>query len=391
MLQVMIPRSISNELKRLAKQYPVLTITGPRQSGKTTLCKNTFDNYKYINLEDIDTRKQATDDPRSLLDLKNEKGIIIDEFQKVPDLSSYIQGVVDDSKRNGIFILTGSQNLQISHKVSQSLAGRTAILRVLPLSFKELTVVKTKKTVNELIVNGFYPRIYKEKLDPTEFYSFYMNTYIERDSREVATIHNLSSFLTFIKILATNTGKLINYAGIANDVGVDQKTIKSWISILEAGYIVYKLNPYFTNIRKRFVKSPKVYFYDTGLLCYLLGIHDVNLFESHPLKGFIFENFVITEVIKNKFNKVKDNNLMFIQDQTGNEIDIVMEEAGVLKNIEVKYGKTFNNDMIKNLIKYSCILSNKKVKSTLVYNGNQNINYKGIEVLNVSNFILGTH
>jgi len=384
----MIPRNIGNEFKRLAKQYPVLTITGPRQSGKTTLCKNIFDNYKYINLEDIDTRKQANDDPRSLLELKNENGIIIDEFQKVPDLTSYIQGIVDSSKKNGLFILTGSQNLQISNKVSQSLAGRTAILKVLPLSYKELTNIKTKKTITELIVNGFYPRIYKENLSPTEFYSFYMNTYIERDSREVATIHNLSLFVTFIKILATKTGQLINYAGIANDVGVDQKTIKAWISILEAGYIIHKLNPYFTNIRKRFVKSPKIYFYDTGLLCYLLGIQDVKIFEAHPLKGAIFENFVITEIIKNKFNRVKDNNLMFIQDQTGNEIDIAIEEAGVLNNIEVKYGKTFNNDMIKNLIKYSNILSNKKIKSTLVYNGEQNINYKDIKILNVSKFLL---
>jgi uncharacterized protein len=384
----MIPRNIGKELKRLATQYPVLTITGPRQSGKTTLCKKIFNNYIYINLEDIDTRKQASEDPRSLLDFKNRNGIIIDEFQKVPDLTSYIQGVVDNSEKKGMFILTGSQNLQISNKVSQSLAGRTAILRILPLSFKELSQVKNKKTVNEFIVNGFYPRIYKENLNPTEFYSFYMNTYIERDSREIATIHNLSLFLNFIKILATNTGQLINYARIANDVGVDQKTIKSWISILEAGYIVYKLNPYFANIRKRFIKSPKIYFYDTGLLCYLLGINNVELLESHPIKGSIFENFVITEVIKNKFNRVKDNNLMFIQDQTGNEIDLAMEEAGVLKNIEIKYGKTFNNEMIKNLIKYSSILPNKKIKSTLVYKGEKNINYKGIEVLNVSNFIL---
>lgn len=382
----MIPRTLSKKLKDLINQYPVLTITGPRQSGKTTICKKIFSDYKYVNLEDLETRELAKNDPKSLLEFKHHKGIIIDEIQKAPSILSYVQVIVDDLDKNGLFVLTGSENLDLSQKITQSLAGRTAIAKVLPLSFNELRSVNFKSSVEELIVKGFYPRIYKHNLVSREFYSFYTNTYIEKDVRNIANIHKLSSFESFIKILATNASQILNYNRISNDLGIGEKTVKSWISILESGYLVYKLNPYFLNTRKRLIKSPKIYFYDTGLLCYLLGINNVEVFRSHPLKGAIFENFIITEMLKSNFNKVKDKNFMFFKDQVGNEIDVLNPENFFIHAIEIKFGKTFNKDMVKNLLKYLNSFP-IKIKPILVYNGDKSFKYKEADILNSEEFL----
>ena len=354
-------------LLRFAKQYPVVTVTGPRQSGKTTLCKVCFPHYFYCNLEDLDTREYARNDPRGFLE-QAEK-MIIDEIQRVPSLVSYIQGFVDQKNKSGQFILTGSHQFELTHIISQSLAGRVALLKLLPFSMKEL---KDRGDYSRLLYRGFYPRIIDRKLNPTEALSFYINTYIQKDLRDIKEIRNLKQFEQFLKLCACFTGQALNKTQLANDIGIDNKTIDSWLSILSASYIIFLLYPYFKNFRKRIVKGPKLYFCDVGLASSLLGIKKETHILSHPLKGALFENLIVIEKLKQKLNNAEDPSLYYFRDNVGNEVDLLEDMGNKIISYEIKSGKTLNRSLFKGLDFYKKLNPDNK-KSVLVYTGNQKV------------------
>lgn len=366
----MIKRQLQNKCIDLAKQYPVLTITGPRQSGKTTLAKTCFPQKPYINLEEPDRRKIAIEDPRGFLG-NYPDGAILDEIQRAPDIPSYIQTIVDSSPKKGLFILTGSQQFEISNSINQSLAGRTALIKLLPFNLTELKSRGKLPRLDDLILQGFYPRIYKERLEPHYFYMNYFETYVQRDLRQLSQIDNLHIFEKFVRLLATRVGQLLNYSSLANDVGVSQPTIRKWISLLEASYILFLLPPFFRNIGKRLIKTPKVYFYDVGLATYLLEIENVKQVKTHPLRGGLFENFVIMEFLKNRFNHAKGSNLYFYRDQTGNEIDLVIQNALSLVPVEIKSAETLNLNFYRGLNTFKKIFEKEIKKSFIIYNGKE--------------------
>ena len=374
----MIKRILSNSLARLAKQYPAITLTGPRQSGKTTLCRAIFKSHQYISLEDVSTRSFANEDPRGFL-AQFKNGVILDEIQRTPDLVSYIQGIVDEKQSPGQFILTGSQQFEMTQTINQSLAGRTAILRLLPFAYSELYDDK-QPDLNGLLYQGFYPRIYDKQLNPTEALGFYLNTYIERDLRNLMNIKNLSVFEKFLKLCATQIGRLTNYSRLANDCGITQNTVKEWLSILEASYIIFQLQPHFENFRKRLTKSPKLYFYDVGLAAYLLGINDSSHIQCHPLRGELFENFIVSEFLKNRYNHVKNNNLYFFRDHVGNEIDLVLDDGSELISVEIKAGSTLTSNYFKGLHYYHQLSGIKNKKRILIFTGKESARYHDIDV-----------
>jgi uncharacterized protein len=375
----MIERILSKALIRLAAQYPVITLTGPRQSGKTTLCRTVFASYDYVSLEDLSTRRFAIDDPRGFLQ-QFKKGVVLDEIQRAPDLLSTIQGIVDEQQSVGQFILTGSQQFEVTSAINQSLAGRTAVLRLLPFSYEEIYSANERPNINEVLYQGFYPRIYDKKLNPTEAQSFYLSTYVERDIRDLLNIKNLSLFERFLKLCASQVGRLTNYSRLANDCGVTQNTVKEWLSILEASYIIFQLQPHFENFRKRLTKSTKLYFYDVGLAAYLLGITSPMHIQNHPLRGELFENFVITEFLKNRYNHVKNNNLYFFRDHIGNEVDLILDYGAELITVEIKAGSTIANDYFKGLHYYHKLSEEKNKRKIIIYAGNQSMQYQDVEV-----------
>jgi len=366
----MIKRELQKKCAELAKKYPVLTITGPRQSGKTTLAKMCFPRKPYINLEEPDKRQAAIEDPRGFLN-NFPNGVILDEIQRAPELPSYIQSIVDSSGKNGMFVLTGSQQFEITHSISQSLAGRTAVIKLLPFSLKEIKSFCGKKSLNDLLLCGFYPRIYHENLDPHNFYLNYFDTYVQRDIRQLSQIDNLHVFEKFVRLLAGRTGQLLNYNNLGNDLGVSQPTVRKWVSLLEAGFVIYILPPFHRNISKRLIKTPKVYFHDVGFLCFLLGIENTKQLKSHPLRGNIFENFVIIEFLKSRFNQAKAGNLYFFRDRTGNEIDIVAEAGNSLIPVEIKSAQTWSKDFYKGIDFFKDVFGNSVKKSFVIYGGNE--------------------
>ena len=365
-----INRDAGKLLKRYVSQYPVVTITGPRQSGKTTLCKHIFPNKKYVTLEDLDYREYANDDPRAFLS-EYSNGVIIDEIQRVPSLLSYIQGIVDKNNIKGEFILTGSSQLELTKSVSQSLAGRTALLKLLPFSYTEIYNKKTPTPpsfLDEILYNGFYPRIYADKLDATDYLSSYISTYIERDVRQFYEIKDLSLFQRFLQLCASRVGQLLNYSNIANDCGVSVPTIQNWISVLEQSFIIYRLPPFFTNIKKRLVKTPKIYFYDTGLCAFLNGVKRVEHIQSLPTRGSLFENFIISEFIKMNYHNSLRNDFYFYRDKIGKEVDLIINNGQKNIPIEIKAAQTFSNDFIKNLDYYRKVISSE-TKGNIIYTG----------------------
>jgi len=366
----MVKREITKELLLSSKKYPVVTITGPRQSGKTTLVKKVFPKYAYYSLEDPDVRELALSDPRAFL--RNAgKGIIIDEIQKAPQMLSYIQGIVDSSKKNGRFILTGSQNFQLMHSVTQSLAGRTALLCLLPFTFKELSDIKKNISMDELLFQGFYPRIYDQKLDPSKAYKAYYQTYVERDLRALINIKDVRLFQKFTRLCAGRVGQIFNASALASEVGVSVPTINSWLSILQESYIVFLLEPYHSNINKRLIKSPKIYFYDTGLASYLLGIDNVAQMARDPLRGNLVENMVIMEMIKHRFNQGVDHNLYFYRDNHQNEVDVIFKAGSNLLPIEIKSSETFNVDFLKGLSYIKSVFPKNITRQVLIYGGDK--------------------
>ena len=357
-----IKRDAEKLLKKYASQYPVVTITGPRQSGKTTICKKVFPKKKYVSLEDIDFREFAENDPRGFLS-EYSNGVIIDEIQRVPALLSYIQGIVDNKEQKGEFILTGSSQFELTKNISQSLAGRTAILKLFPFSFTEIYKKNSSKRdwLNNVIYTGFYPRIFNDKLNPTDNLSAYTETYIERDVRLLSEIRDLKTFKTFLKLCASRTGQLLNYTSISNDCGVSIHTIKNWISILEQSYIIFLLYPFHKNMKKRLIKTPKIYFYDVGLSAYLNGARNYRHIDSLPNRGSLFENFVIADIIKMNAHHNFKNDFYFFMNKNRLEVDLIIDEG--IKNIpiEIKSAQTFNQAFIKNL-KYFAKFHNENSK-----------------------------
>jgi len=363
----MIKRKIQAELALLAEQYPVVTITGPRQSGKTTLARMQFPDYHYVNLEEPETRQLAEKDAKEFLK-RYPAPVIIDEIQRLPMLLSYIQVESDRGKRKGAFILTGSHQPELRAQVAQSLAGRTAILQLLPLSIAELTDAGVSLDRDEYIFKGFMPKLYDEKLDVTRYYRNYYTTYVERDARQLINIRNFSAFETFIKLLAGRVGQLVNFSSLANDVGVSAGTIAEWISVLEASYIVFRLPPYFENFGKRQTKSPKLYFTEVGLAAYLLELKNPSMVARDPLLGGLFENMVVLEALKARYNQGKDANLYFFRDSNGMEVDLLLSANRMLYPMEIKAARTWSNDFSKALDQFRK-LSPKAGAGAVIYAG----------------------
>lgn len=359
-------RSISKSILDAIQYYSVITITGPRQVGKTTLCKNLFPDYTYINLEHPAQRTIIEQDIEAFFANANTH-LIIDEVHHLPQMLSYIQVLVDENPDRK-FILTGSSNFALLHQITQSLAGRTALFTLLPFAQSELSVTKDLST-DQLLYQGFYPAIYTKNTPANMLYRDYYNTYVERDIHQLLKVKNLQAFQTFIRLCAGRVGSECNFSSLSNDVGVSVPTITEWVSILQASYIVWKLPPYFANINKRLVKTPKLYFYDTGLLCYLLGIENVQQLKTHPLRGSIFENMVLNEVLKSRFNQGKENNLCFYRENKGAEVDLVSPQSNKLSIMEIKSAKTFTKDFMRGIKHLEEILGEDIVRSCVVYDG----------------------
>ena len=348
MFDSMIERDITPSLLRLFRQYPFVTLTGPRQSGKTTLCREAFPDLKYVNLEDPNQREFAKSDPNRFLS-RLEGGAILDEIQRVPELPSYLQVLADEKRKNSLFVLTASENLTLSRSVSQSLAGRTALLRLLPFSLPELRRTGAGDSIDHMLYSGFYPRIHGQGLDPQQVLGDYFETYVERDVRRLGEIHNLSSFRRFVRLCAGRVGQLVNFSSLGADAGVSHATARNWLTLLEASYIVFLLPPFHANIRKRLVKSPKIYFYDVGLVSYLIGIERSEQIITHPLRGALFENLVVTEALKYRFNRGRRFNLSFFRDSRGLECDLFFETGHGIGAIEIKSGETIASDYFGSL------------------------------------------
>lgn len=363
----MIHRNISKHIVHLSKKFKSLTITGPRQSGKTTLAKHLFPDFRYVSLEELDTRDFAQSDPRSFLAQYGSK-VIIDEIQRVPDLFSYLQTHLDEKSGNGQYIFTGSQNLLISKHVSQSMVGRTALVNLLPLEFTEIRRTRPTMILEQAILTGGYPAIYNDDIDPSYYYDSYVSLYLERDVRDLIHVSNLSLFRKCMLLLAGRVGQLLNLTDISNALGVDAKTIEAWVSVLETSFIAFRLQPYFENISKRVVKTPKIYFYDTGVVCNLLGIKTVKELENSPQWGGIFENFVITEICKQTMNRGLRPHIYFMRDKMGNEVDLIEKVDTRLILSELKSARTFTSDFEKGLKSMDTLLD-KVTTKRIVYRG----------------------
>lgn len=377
---MLIDRDIEKELKLLTQSYPVITITGPRQSGKTTLAKKVFPDFSYCNLEHPETREFARSDPKAFFTYYKQP-LIIDEIQRVPELLSYIQIIADESAGKGLFILTGSHQFELNKAISQSLAGRTALLYLLPFSLKELAAYKITQDTEDILYTGFMPRIHKDRLEPTKAYRNYFQTYVERDLKNIIQIKNISLFEIFLKLLAGRIGQVLNISSLSNDVGVSVTTLNHWLSILEASFIIYKLHPYYENFGKRLIKSPKIYFTDVGLAVYLLGIENKNQVIRDPLIGNLFENMVVIEALKTRMNQGRDANIYFFRDNNGFEVDMLYKKANDLIPIEIKSAKTYQTDFTKNLKKFLKTIK-KAGSGFLIYDGDFTPQHDNIKILN---------
>ncbi len=367
----MIERTAHQKLSSLARSFPAVAVIGPRQSGKTTLVKTLFPKKPYVLLEEPDTRAFAIKDPRGFL-AQFPDGAILDEVQRAPELFSYLQGILDKKNRPGLFILTGSQNFLLMESISQSLAGRIALLSLLPFSLEELRKAGIFfESFEDCLIRGFYPRIYDQKIKPGDLYSNYVQTYIERDVRLLKNVQDLSTFHSFLKLCSHRNGQLLNLSSLAADCGINHNTAKAWISLLEASYIIYLLRPHHKNFNKRLVKMPKLYFYDTGLAAYLADIQDKQHLSHHPLRGALFESFVISDLLKRRFNQGEGSNLYFWRDKLGHEIDCLLEQPDGPVLVEIKSGKTVADDFFEHLEYYQKLSGVSPRNSFIVYGGDQ--------------------
>lgn len=378
----MIKRDIVKAINQVKTKYSIIQITGPRQSGKTTLARLMFGGYLYKNLENPDERRIAIDDPKSFLELGTGRKMIIDEIQEVPELTSYMQTEVDERKIPAQFVITGSQNFKISQTVSQSLAGRAALFELLPFSYREIAK-KKKRQINRLLLNGLFPPVIDKDIPAKDFYRDYTNTYITRDVRQIKNIGDLSTFQRFLELTAGRVGQLLNLTSLANDTGISVKTVEQWISILEASYLVVRLQPFFENTTKRLVKTPKIYFTDTGLVCYLLGIGSTEELTKHFCYGALFENFVIIERLKEIYNQRLNQRLYFWRDNKGVEVDLIVDKGLEKEMVEVKTSKTYATDFTKNLLQVENELKKKyRTTASVVYHGNLEQLVNGVRLIN---------
>ncbi len=377
----MIPRASTQTLQQLALGYPIIAITGPRQSGKTTLAKATFAEKRYVSLEDPDERLFATEDPRGFL-ARFPDGAILDEAQHCPSLFSYLQTLVDNKPQMGQFVLTGSQQFGLMSNISQTLAGRAGLVQVLPFSLAELQHAGIAVNhLDELLCRGLYPPLYDRDLDPAQWFSNYVMTYVERDVRQLIEVQNLSHFQRFLKMCAARTGQLLNLSSLSNDCGVSHTTARKWLSVLEAGYIVFLLQPHHQNFGKRLVKTPKLYFHDTGLAAFLLGIRDPEHLSIHASRGALFENFVISELLKQRFNAGLSANLYFWRNNTGDEIDVIIEQGGKLQPIEIKSAQTIAPQFMSGLNKWMGSAGKSALPPQLVYGGTESMTRNGVQIM----------
>ena len=373
----MIQRTLTDKIIALAQKFQVITLTGPRQSGKTTLVRATFPNLPYVSLEEPDIRQFALTNPRGFL-ANYPTGAILDEIQNAPDLFSYLQRLVDENRLLQ-FVLTGSSNFLLMEKISQTLAGRTAILHLLPFSFVELE--PGAEQYESMIFKGRYPRIYDRDIAPTDFYPAYIQTYVERDVRQIKNIGDSNAFIQFTRLCAGRIGQLLNHTSLANDAGISPNTAKAWLSILESSYILYRLQPYHRNFSKRQIKSPKLYFVDTGVACSLLGIRDVNQVNSHYLKGALFENLIINEFVKRNLHRGENRQPYFWQDHNGKEVDCLLVDGEKITPVEIKAGKTMSSSYFDNLKYWWPLAGLPEDQGYVVYGGEQSMQTSAGELI----------
>ena len=366
---MLIERAIKSKLLQLLKSFPVVTLTGCRQCGKSTLLKHLLPDYTYISLEDLDLRQIAKEDPRHFISIYSQK-VIIDEIQQVPELLSYLQTHIDSVNESGMYVLTGSHNLLLMQSISQSLAGRTALLSLAPFSVAELRSEKLlPQTTNEMLFKGCFPRIYDKQIDATDFYPSYIKTYIDRDVRILRNITDYSAITRFLKLCAGRCSQILNVTALAEDAGITRKTAEAWLSVLEASYIIYMLKPYYKNFGKRIIKNPKMYFYDTGLVSSLLGITSAEQIETFYMRGALFENFVVSELLKRRLFAGKSDELYFWRDSNGVEIDVIEEDNLEIKAYEIKASETMNTAFFSNIKKIKEIAGLKAENTAVIYSG----------------------
>ena len=376
----MIPRDAENALRQILAGFPVVTVTGPRQSGKTTLVKAVFTDRPYVSVEDPDFRRMAVDDPRSFLGRLTEGGII-DEIQRAPELLSYLQTQVDADGRMGLFLLTGSQQFGLMSGITQSLAGRSAFVELLPFSAHELERAGiAPASLEEMLFTGGYPPIYDRNLAPAVWLSAYVSAYVERDVRQLLNVQDLDGFQRFVRLCAGRSAQILNLSSLAADCGITHNTAKAWLGVLEASYILFRLRPHHENFNKRLIKSPKIYFYDTGLLCWLLGIQKPEQLITHPLRGSIFETFVVSDLVKTELNSGRRPAFYFWRDSNGNEIDVIVEAGDRLQPIEIKSGQTLNRDFFAGLERWVGLAKERAVEPTLIYGGTETLERRNVRI-----------
>ncbi len=372
-MQDMYSRTLKAKILELSRKFPIVAVLGPRQSGKTTLVRSTFPEYAYSNLENINQRDLAISDPSYFLkSYQTNGGLIIDEAQHAPDLFSYLQLDVDENKGEGRFILTGSQNFLMSEKISQTLAGRVAIVDLVSLSVSELKESNLlAEDLTTVLFKGGYPRIFEKKPDPSDWYQSYIRTYLERDVRQMKNVSDLSTFQRFLKLCAARVGQVINFSDLGRDCGISYQTAKAWISLLEASFIIFMLPPFYENYSRRVTKSKKLYFYDTGLVCSLLQIESPEQLVHHAMRGALFECFVIADLIKQRFNRGKQSNCYFWRDEKGHEVDCLLEMGGSIVPIEVKVGETIRKDFFKGLAHWCKLAGISQEDAYLIFGGEE--------------------